>query len=337
MKRLPASFVKYNRFAKIVLLRNFDRQIRNSLKKGLVIKSTGSWYTVKDGDSIIPCRIKGKFRTKGIKTTNPIAVGDKVGYEMHNDGKGIIVSLEDRTNYIIRRSTSFHHEGHLLAANIDQVLLLITLKMPVTFPEFIDRFLVTAEAYHIKATLIINKSDLLTDADLPLFHELKDTYEKAGYKCLPVSLITDEGIMDVINILKGRITLIAGNSGVGKTTLINRLAPHLQLKTAEVSAAHKAGKHTTTFYELFTLDTDTYVIDSPGIKGFGLIDFSGQEIGLFFPEIFHISKNCKFYNCSHLHEPGCAVREAVKDGNIGETRYKSYVNMIMDEDEKYRK
>lgn len=307
------------------------------MKEGLVIKSTGSWYTVKDRDIIISCRIKGKFRTRGIKTTNPVAVGDKVEYELQSDGNGIITSLKERNNYIIRRSTSFHHEGHLLAANIDQVLLMITLKMPVTLPEFVDRFLVTAEAYHIKSVLVINKTDLLSDEDIPLFREIQDTYQKAGYQCIPVSIKNEKGVDELHKILMGKITLIAGNSGVGKTTLINDLAPQLKLKTAEVSAAHKAGKHTTTFYELFELEKDTYVIDSPGIKGFGLIDLSVQEIGLFFPEIFHVSKNCKFYNCSHLHEPGCAVVEAVKDGHIGESRYRSYINMVMDEDEKYRK
>jgi len=323
--------------AKIRLLHNFELQINIDLKKGLVVKSTGSWFTVKDGEETISCRMKGKFRTKDIKTTNPIAVGDKVEYEEQEDGTGLITNIEERNNYIIRRSTSFHKEAHLLAANVDQVLLLLTLKMPVTLPEFIDRFLVTAEAYHIKSILIINKTDLLTEKDIPKLEQIEETYSLAGYQCLKVSLTTSEGTDELKKILKGKISLIAGNSGVGKTTLINYFAPQLNLKTAEVSSAHKSGKHTTTFSELFVLDESTYIIDSPGIRGFGLIDLSAKEIGLYFPEIFHISKNCRFYDCSHLHEPGCEVIEAVKQGKIGESRYRSYVNMVMDDDEKYRK
>lgn len=323
--------------AKIRLLPNFGRQINFHLKKGLVVKSTGSWFSVKDGKLTISCRIKGKFRTKGITTTNPVTVGDKVAYEMLSDGTGLITGIEERTNYIIRRSASFHREAHLLAANIDQVLLLLTLKMPVTLLEFIDRFLVTAEAYHIKSLLVINKIDLLADEEIPQLQQIRETYQLAGYPCFPVSLETNEGVEALRKIITGKISLIAGNSGVGKSTLINYFAPQLNLKTAEISSAHKAGKHTTTFSELFVLDDQTYIIDSPGIKGFGLIDLSGSEIGLYFPEIFHVSKNCKYYNCTHLHEPDCAVIDAVKQGKIGETRYRSYVNMLTDEGKKYRK
>lgn len=306
------------------------------MNKGLVLKSTGSWYTVKDKDSIIQCRIKGKFRTKDIVTTNPVTVGDRVSYDIAEDGTGIIIGIEERKNYIIRRSTRFHKEAHLLGANIDQAFIMICLKLPVTPREFIDRFLLTAEAYHIPSVILINKTDLLNDTDKLNLEEFIKTYTLAGYSCIEMSVTENRNVQKVYDVMKGKLNLIAGNSGVGKTTLINAIVPSLDLKTSEISEYHQAGKHTTTFSEIFALDNETYIIDSPGIKGFGIIDMDKAEVGLFFPEIFRISKECKFYNCTHLHEPGCAVLQAVEEGNIGESRFRSYCKIMNDEGSKYR-
>jgi len=248
----------------------------------------------------------------------------------------MIVEIDKRKNYIIRRATSFHKEAHLLATNIDKVFLLASLKFPETQPEFIDRFLVTSEAYHIESYILINKIDLLDKEDNKKLKEFIRIYSLAGYKCIPMSLITGQGVDEIKNLLQGNISLIAGNSGVGKTSLINLLSPSLQLKTEAISDAHQSGRHTTTFSELFTINGDTYVIDSPGIRGFGLIDLKKDEIGLYFPEIFKISKNCRFYNCTHIHEPGCAVKLAVENELIGSTRYRSYVNIVTEEESKYR-
>lgn len=306
------------------------------MKKALVIKSTGSWYTVLDGKEIVNCRIKGKFRMQGIKTTNPVTVGDRVEYDLLEDGTGIILKIEDRKNYIIRRATSFHNEAHLLAANIDLAFLMITLKSPLTPREFIDRFLVTAEAYHIQSVLLINKIDLLENSDQEELNDFINTYKLAGYDCIKLSATGNLQVNQVSKLMKGKLNLIAGNSGVGKTTLINAIAPSLNLKTEPISDSHQSGKHTTTFSEIFTLDETTYVIDSPGIKGFGIIDMDKNEIGLFFPEIFKLSKNCKFYNCTHIHEPGCAIKDSVEKGQIGKSRYKSYLSIMNDDNSKYR-
>ncbi len=306
------------------------------MKKGLVIKSTGSWYTVLDDNAIINCRMKGKFRIKGIKTTTPATVGDQVEYEMLKDGTGLITNIDQRKNYIIRRATSFHNEAHLLAANIDIAFLMVTLKSPQTQREFIDRFLITAEAYHIQSILLINKMDLLVYEDRKILDDLIKTYKLANYKCIQISVKNDMNIDKVYKLMKGKLNLIAGNSGVGKSALINAIDPSLNLKISEISEYHKSGKHTTTFSEIFVLDKNTYVIDSPGIKGFGLIDLNKNEIGLFFPEIFKISKNCRFYNCSHIHEPGCAVMDAVNKGLIGNSRYMSYLSIMQDDNSKYR-
>jgi ribosome biogenesis GTPase / thiamine phosphate phosphatase len=305
-------------------------------RNGIVIKSTGSWYSVLEGNTEIQCRIKGKLRLKGIKTTNPVTVGDRVVFETAENNTGIIVKIEERKNYIIRKSTSFDKEAHLLAVNIDQAIIIATLRSPETPAEFIDRFLVTAEAYHIPSIVLFNKSDLLVDSDLDLLEELKDSYIKAGYICFELSVVNNSNIARVKELINKKITLIAGNSGVGKSSLINSICPELNLKIAEVSSLHKSGKHTTTFSEMFKAGDDTFLIDSPGIRGFGLIDLSKADIGLYFPEIFSVSKNCKFYNCSHVHEPHCAVIEYVKEGKIGFSRYKSYLNMVTEENSKYR-
>ncbi len=306
------------------------------MDKGIVIKSTGSWISVLRGNKIIQCRIKGKFRIKDIKTTNPVTVGDRVDVELLNDGTGVITAIEPRKNYIIRRATQFHKEAHLLAANIDLAFLMVTLRFPETQPEFVDRFLVTAEAYHIESIIIINKIDLLDKKDDIQLKEFVKTYQLAGYHCILMSLKTGEGVQEIKKLIQGKTNLIAGNSGVGKTSLINYINPNVSLKTNTISESHQSGKHTTTFAELFPLDGNSFLIDSPGIRGFGLIDLSKEEVGLYFPEIFKISKNCRFYNCTHIHEPNCAVMEAVKMKKIGFSRYKSYVSILTGQNTKYR-
>lgn len=305
------------------------------MNKGLVIKSTGSWYTVENAGKIVQCRIKGIFRTKDIVTTTPVTVGDRVRYDMLPDGTGIITAIDERTNYIIRRATRFHKEAHLLAANIDQAIIMVTFKQPDTPREFIDRFLITAEAYHIKSIVLINKIDLI-DKDSAELKEFKDTYAKAGYLCLEISCVKNINIDKAFELLKGKITMIAGNSGVGKSTFINLIVPSINLKTMDISDYHQTGKHTTTFSEIIKINDASYIIDTPGIKAFGIIDMKKDEVGLYFPEIFRISKHCKFYNCTHLHEPGCAVIEAVKNNEIGYTRYKSYLSITNDDESKYR-
>jgi ribosome biogenesis GTPase / thiamine phosphate phosphatase len=306
------------------------------LGTGIVIKSTGSWFTVLDNSNEVACRIRGTFRLKNIKTTNPVAVGDKVKYELKNDRTGIIISIEERKNYIIRKASAFSKEAQLIATNIDLALLMISLKSPETPLEFIDRFLITAEAYHIPSIILINKIDLLTHVELIRVENFIHAYSLAGYKCIPMSINQKNNLDWIREYLNNKISLLAGNSGVGKTSLINALAPSLNLKTAEISDSHQTGKHTTTFSELFCIDKNSFIIDSPGIRGFGLIDFDKSEIGLYFPEIFTISKDCRFYNCTHLHEPGCAVIKAVENQQIAPSRYKSYVNIFNDKGRKYR-
>jgi len=304
--------------------------------KGIVIKSTGSWYIVSDGRSEIHCRIKGKLRLKDIKTTNPVAVGDRVDYELAENNTGIITSISDRKNYIIRKSTSFDKEAHLLAVNIDQAIIMASIKSPETPAEFIDRFLVTSEAYHIPALVLFNKTDLLKSDEWVTLENLLNVYKNAGYECFEISVSENINIDKVNSLIQNKVTLIAGNSGVGKTSFINAICPFLNLKVSAISTFHKAGRHTTTFTEMFRLNENTYIIDSPGIKGFGLIDITKSEIGLYFPEIFKESKNCKYYNCSHIHEPNCSVAQAVKEGKISFSRYKSYLNMVTENNTKYR-
>ena len=305
-------------------------------KKGLVIKSTGSWYTVLSDDIEFLCQIKGKLRLKDTQTTNPITVGDIVEIEVYENNTGIIVDIDDRKNYIIRKSTRFNKEAHLLAANIDQAFLMVSLMLPVTPLEFIDRFLVTAEAYHIKTIILINKIDLIDSDKYKLLEDTIDIYTKIGYQCFAISVVNGTNINLVKETLNNKLSLIAGNSGVGKSSFINLLDPNLNLKTAEISDLHKSGKHTTTFSEIFCIGENTYIIDTPGIKGFGLIDLSVQDVGFFFPEIFRISKNCKYANCTHIHEPNCAVIDAVKKREISSSRFRSYLNLITQDSTKYR-
>ena len=305
---------------------------------GLVIKNTGSWYTVKtDEGAIIESKIKGNFRLKGIRSTNPVAVGDRVELILNQEGTAFISAIEDRRNYIIRKSSNLSKQSHILAANIDQALLLVTVNRPQTSTTFIDRFLASAEAYRIPVVLLFNKIDLLDASERRYQELLSKLYATIGYRCLALSAQTGEGIEALRELLMGQISLLSGNSGVGKSTLINCLLPDAHLRTAEISDAHNAGMHTTTFSEMLPLPEGGYVIDTPGIKGFGTFDIEREELGSYFKEIFRLSKDCRFNNCTHTHEPGCAVLQALQNHFVAESRYQSYLNMLEDKDEsKYR-
>lgn len=306
--------------------------------KGLVIKNTGSWYLVKTEDGrFIECKIKGNFRLKGIRSTNPIAVGDHVQILINNEGTAFINEIEDRKNYIIRRSSNLSKQSHILAANLDQCMLVVTVNYPETSTIFIDRFLASAEAYRIPVKLIFNKVDRYNEEELHYLDALIDLYTHIGYPCYKVSALNGDGIEAIKQDLRGKVTLFSGHSGVGKSTLINAILPELDIKTAEISTYHNKGMHTTTFSEMFPVEGDGYIIDTPGIKGFGTFDMEEEEVGHYFKEIFEYSANCKYNNCTHRHEPGCAVRDAVEKHLISESRYTSYLNMLEDKEEgKYR-
>jgi len=305
---------------------------------GVVIKSTGSWYIVRteEGDNI-ECRIRGKFRMSGIKSTNPVTVGDIVDFHLEeNSENGIITNIHERKNYIIRKSVKLSKQTHIIAANIDQVFLLVTLENPPTFTSFIDRFLATAEAYSIPAILVFNKIDLYTKELLDKKKKLEKIYRDIGYECIDISATKNINIDKLKVIMKGKVSMFSGHSGVGKSTLINAIHPDLNLKISAISTQHKQGQHTTTFAEMFSLPFSGYIIDTPGIKGFGVVDFSKEEVGDFFPEIFALKQDCKFNNCLHVNEPDCAVKNAVEKGIIAELRYKSYLQLLEDEQENYR-
>jgi ribosome biogenesis GTPase len=309
------------------------------LEKGLVIKSTGSLYSLKNTKTseIITCNIRGKLRIKGIKSTNPVAVGDMVEYYFpENSEIGVIKNILERKNYIIRKSTNLSKQSHILAANIDQAILMITIAYPETYPVFIDRFLISAEAYNIPAKLIFNKIDLFNDKQNAYLNELIKIYQGVGYECIPVSVKNKTNIDKVNCLLKDKISVISGNSGVGKSSLINLVDPSLDLKTSEISVMHKSGKHTTTFAEMFELSIGGYIIDTPGIRGFGLFDIKKEELFHYYPEIFKVSDKCKYHNCTHVHEPGCAVQEAVSNETISELRYNNYLNILSNDETKHR-
>ena len=336
----------------------FDEEHTTRLMTGTVYRSTGSWYEVKGTDgAFYSCRIKGKFRLQGIKSTNPVAVGDQVDFEIEKKGDeeiGIINVIHERDNYIVRKSVNLSKQTHIIAANIDQVFLLVTLNNPPTFTSFIDRVLVTAEAYHIPVVLAFNKVDtynddqgdviidpetgeeLLTMTELDEVRYLMSLYKSIGYECIAISAETGKNIDLIKEKMKGKTSMFAGHSGAGKSTLANAVQPGLQLKTKQISEQHKQGQHTTTFAEMFDLDFGARLIDTPGVKGFGVVDMEKEEIGDYFPEIYELKQQCKFHNCMHVEEPKCAVKEAVENGNMVVSRYESYVQIIKGDEDNYR-
>jgi len=313
-------------------------------KKGLVVKSTGSWYTVEvENENLYECKIKGNFRIKDIKSTNPVAVGDHVNFLIQQDSNntsskkiGLISSISDRKNYIVRRSQNLSKQSHVIAANIDQAILVATLVYPVTSTTFIDRYLASAEAYNIPVLLVFNKSDLYNTEQDNQLESLISIYSRIGYKCIKSSVVSGNGLDELKEAIKSKINVINGNSGVGKSTLINYFEPRLKLRTTEVSESHKTGKHTTTYTTLYKLSFGGYIIDTPGIKAFGMLNMEPWEITHYFPEIFQFSQYCQYHNCLHTHEPGCAVKKAVAKGEIAESRIVSYLGLL-EKDDRYRK
>ena len=302
--------------------------------EGVVISSTGSWYRVATANGELDCRIRGRLRLKGIRSTNPVVVGDRVMVEP-DDESSAIVEILPRRNYIIRRASNLSKESHIIGANIDRALLIVTLHSPSTPVEFVDRFLVTCEAYNVPVTIVLGKADTLTGEHKAEAEEFMAIYQDAGYDLIRLSSTTGEGIAQIRELLKGHTTLIAGNSGVGKSTLVSTIDPELDIRTGEISESHHKGKHTTTFSTMYRIE-EGYIIDTPGIKGFGLIDIDSKELCRYFPEMMRLAPDCRFYNCTHTHEPGCAVQEGVKQGIVAWSRYESYLK-ILDEDDKYRK
>ena len=302
---------------------------------GLVVRATGSWYEVLHEGERLRCRIRGRLRLRGVRSTNPVVVGDVVHCESDERGEWVICDIEPRRNYVIRRASNLSKESHIIAANIDRAMIVVTLVEPVTALEFVDRFLVTCEAYKVPATILLAKCDLL-DAMPEAVEEFKATYCAAGYEVIEISALEGRGVERVREMLDGSVTLLSGNSGVGKSTLVGRIDPSLDVRTGEISESFHKGKHTTTFSTMYPIGNGGYIIDTPGIKGFGLIDIDDKELWHYFPEMMQRASECRFYNCTHTHEPGCAICEAVKEGEIAYSRYESYLK-ILDEDDKYRK
>lgn len=296
--------------------------------------ATGSWYEVRTESGVLRCRIRGRLRLKGVRSTNPVVVGDRVVVEPDGESS-VIVEIVPRRNYVIRRASNLSKESHIIAANIDHALLLVTLHAPTTPREFVDRFLVTCEAYKVPVTIVLGKADMLDGEMLAEAEEFEAIYGDAGYEVMRLSSLRGEGVEQIRRMLHGHTTLVAGNSGVGKSTLIGTIDPTIEIRTGEISESHHKGKHTTTFSTMYPIE-EGYIIDTPGIKGFGLIDIDERELCRYFPEMMRLAPDCRFYNCTHTHEPGCAVREAVEEGRVAWSRYESYLK-ILDEDDKYRK
>jgi ribosome biogenesis GTPase len=306
--------------------------------RGLVVKNTGSWYSVRtENGLLVESKIKGNFRLKAIKSTNPVVIGDWVRIELIGEGTAFITAIEARRNYMIRRAANLSRQSHILAANIDLAMLVVTVNYPVTTTIFIDRFLATAEAYQIPVRLVFNKIDRYQEEDFEYLEALTHLYTTVGYPCSSICAVTGEGLDELQALLANKVTLLSGHSGVGKSTIINRILPNTNLRTGAISEYHKKGMHTTTFSEMIPLPGGGYLIDTPGIKGFGTIEMDGVEVAHYFPEIFRFSAGCRFHNCTHRHEPGCAVLKAVADRYISESRYRSYLNILEDrEGSKYR-
>ena len=307
------------------------------LKKGIIYKSTGIWHLVKSGNIFYKCRIKGKLRLHNSKSTSPVAVGDRVSFilDIENNSQGIIIEVQKRRNHIIRKSVKLSKQFQVIASNIDQIYLIITLNYPITFTQFIDRILVTAEAYRIPLNLVFNKMDIYSSSEKNEIKKLKNIYELIGYKCYKISALNKDSVNKVSKSMKNKVNMIIGHSGVGKSTLINTISPNLMIKTSNISDLHKQGQHTTTYSEMFDLSDKIKIIDTPGIKGFGLVDMDSNEIKNYFPEFKNLNGNCKYNNCLHLNEPNCAVINALNLNKISESRYKSYLNLI-DENSTYR-
>tara|TARA_B100001540_G_scaffold48230_2_gene43275 strand:+ start:949 stop:1881 length:933 start_codon:yes stop_codon:yes gene_type:complete len=307
------------------------------LKKGIIYKSTGIWHLVKSGNIFYKCRIKGKLRLHNSKSTSPVVVGDRVSFilDIENNSQGIIIEVQKRRNHIIRKSVKLSKQFQVIASNIDQIYLIITLNYPITFTQFIDRILVTAEAYRIPLNLVFNKMDIYSSSEKNEIKKLKNIYELIGYKCYKISALNKDSVNKVSKSMKNKVNMIIGHSGVGKSTLINTISPNLMIKTSNISDLHKQGQHTTTYSEMFDLSDKIKIIDTPGIKGFGLVDMDSNEIKNYFPEFKNLNGNCKYNNCLHLNEPNCAVINALNLNKISESRYKSYLNLI-DESSTYR-
>ncbi len=307
----------------------------SNLREGVVTRATGSWFEVTSQGESFSCRLRGKLRLKGVRSTSPVVVGDSVSFCQDNEGSYTIEDIAPRRNYIIRRASNLSKESHIIAANIDRAIVVATLKSPKTAPEFIDRFLVTCEAYKIPATIVLQKIDLMSE-DMDQVEEFESIYRGAGYDVIRTSTLTGEGVEEVKELLKDATTLISGNSGVGKSTLIGKIEPDLDIRIGEISQSHNKGRHTTTFSTMYPLTMGGYIIDTPGIKGFGLLDIAPEELWHYLPEMMQYGSECQFYNCTHIHEPRCAVLAAIEEGKISIQRYESYLKILSDDD-KYRK